>query len=215
MTPTLVVMAAGIGSRYGGLKQLEPVGPHGETILHYSLYDAVQAGFGKVVFIIREELREPFEEVFGRFLGSAATVAYAYQRLDAHTDNVTVPEARQKPWGTAHAVLCARDHVTDPFAVINADDFYGRGGFAQVGTFLANGDPASTTCAMVAYRLKNTLSAHGHVSRGVCECKGRRLHRVVERTKIARTPGGIVYTEGDATHALTGEELVSLNLWGF
>lgn len=215
MTPTLVVMAAGIGSRYGGLKQLEAVGPHDATILHYSLYDAVRAGFDKVVFVIREELRPPFEEVFGRFLAGGAEAAYVYQRLDAHTDGFAVPGTRQKPWGTGHAVLCAEAEVDTPFAVINADDFYGRGAFDVMGAFLAQSDPATHTCAMVAYRLRNTLSAHGHVSRGVCECQGDRLVRIVERTHIAQTGGGIVYTDDSGAHPLTGEEQVSLNLWGF
>jgi dTDP-glucose pyrophosphorylase len=215
MKPTLVVMAAGVGSRYGGLKQLEPVGPNGETILHYSLYDAIRAGFAKVVFVIREELRPPFEEVFGRFLANTADVAYAYQRLDSQTGDFPIPQSRQKPWGTAHAVLCASEHISAPFAVINADDFYGRGGFDQIGAFLANGDPDSTLFAMVAYRLRNTLSIHGHVSRGVCECSGSRLRRVVERTRIATAPDGIFHTDASGTYRLTGNELVSLNLWGF
>ena len=214
---TLLILAAGMGSRYGGLKQLDPVGPSGEVVLDYSVADAIRAGFTRVVFVIREEFAEEFRRTVGQRFAGRIAVDYAYQRLDDLPAGFAVPEGRSKPWGTGHAVLAAREVVKEPFAVVNADDFYGRDAFAQLGRFLGRLDPAAARYALVAYRLKNTLSENGTVSRGICEVSDEgKLVSVREMTKIARTPNGAENREdaGQAV-ALSGEELVSLNTWGF
>ena len=217
--PTLVVMAAGIGSRYGGLKQVDPVGPAGEMILDYSVYDAVRAGFGKVVFVIRRDIETDFREAIGRRIEPRVDTDYAYQSLDALPEGRTAPGGRVKPWGTGHAVLCARDQVGGPFAAINADDFYGRGAFKAVGSHImslpAPGDVDEYS--MAGYRLANTLSEHGHVSRGVCEVSDDGfLERIVERTKIRRFDEGIRYQSEEGEWAsLPDEATVSMNIWGF
>jgi UTP-glucose-1-phosphate uridylyltransferase len=217
MKPTLLVLAAGMGSRYGGLKQIDPMGPSGETILDYSVFDALRAGFGKVVFIIRPDFEKDFRErIAARFAGRIE-VGFAFQTLDRLPAGFAVPAGREKPWGTTHAILCARDAVEVPFAVINADDFYGRDSYAQLGRYLATADDASTAYAMVGFTLKNTLSEHGTVARGVCRTDAAgRLTDIQELTKIAKLPRGAEHRGDDGvTVALTGEEPVSMNMWGF
>lgn len=216
--PILVVMAAGMGSRYGGLKQLDPVGQNGEIIVDYSVYDALRAGFSKVVFVIKEEHLQDFREVIGDRVAAHLPVEYAFQRLDDLPEGFTVPEDRIKPWGTGHAVLAARHLVDAPFAAINADDFYGAEGFAKIAAFLENVDNGKPyQCTMVGYKLENTMSENGYVSRGVCVEKNGMLETVVERTHIENRVGGPAYTEddGETWFSLPGDTTVSLNLWGF
>jgi NDP-sugar pyrophosphorylase family protein len=220
MQPTLLILAAGMGSRYGGVKQLDQFGPHGETIIDYSLFDAIRAGFGKVVFIIREELRDDFEEVFGQKLTGKIEVDYAIQALDSFVPAELGEVKRVKPWGTGHAMLCAKDHTQTPFAVINADDFYGLESFQLISDFLRT-DTNNNLHAMVGYEVKNTLSENGSVSRGVCavDADGR-LMSVVERTKIYVQEGGsteqqIVFEEGEGLTPLPPDTPVSMNFWGF
>jgi len=217
MKPTLLVLAAGMGSRYGGLKQIDPMGPSGETILDYSVYDAIRAGFGKVVFIIRPDFEADFRErIAAKFSGRIA-VGFAFQTLDRLPDGFTVPAGREKPWGTTHAILCARDSVDTPFAVINADDFYGSDSYATLGRRLATLTNADRAFCMVGFTLRNTLSAHGTVARGVCRTDASgRLTDIKELTKIARTPSGAENRADDGSvTALTGDEPVSMNMWGF
>lgn len=217
--PILVVMAAGMGSRYGGLKQIDPVGKNGEIIMDFSVFDAVQAGFSKVIFIIKEQLFEDFKEVIGDRVSKYVQVEYVFQKLDDLPEGFTVPEGREKPWGTGHAVLAARDHIDAPFVVINADDFYGGEAFKKIGAFLRNvkenGEKAHW--AMVGYHLKNTLTENGHVARGVCVEKDGMLDTIVERTHIEKREDGPAYTEDDGAtwHALDEDTTVSMNLWGF
>ena len=219
--PILVVMAAGMGSRYGGLKQIDPVGPSGEAILDYSLYDARRAGFETVVFIIKHEIEQAFKEAVGaRALRAGFEVRYAYQQLDKLPEGFTVPEGRVKPWGTAHAILVAEQAIGDaPFAVINADDYYGPQGFKLVYDYLStHADGDRYAWAMVGFLLGNTVSANGSVSRGVCvtDAAGN-LHSVTERTCIAPYDGGIHYSEdgGESWTDLDENSVVSMNLWGF
>ena len=210
-------MAAGLGTRYGGLKQIDAVGPNGETIIDYSLYDALRAGFGKVVFVIRHYFEDAFrEKVSSKFDGLVQT-AYAYQELDACLGGFEPSTDRDKPWGTGHAILVARDVVDEPFAVINADDYYGPNSFETILGFIAAKDVSSNDYAMVGYRLRNTLSDYGAVSRGVCECDEQMfLMRIVERKEIEKHAGGARYFDANGTeHPLTGDEIVSMNLWGF
>lgn len=220
--PILAVMAAGMGSRYGGLKQIDPVGPSGEAILDYSLYDARRAGFETVVFIIKPEIDEAFRASVGaRAEKAGLEVRYAYQTLDKLPEGFSVPEDRVNPWGTAHAILSAADVIDAPFAVINADDYYGPQGFRLIYEHLAKaetkaGSPAPW--AMVGFLLGNTVSANGSVSRGVCQLdEENRLVKVTERTRIETYEGGIHYTEDDgATWTdLPADAVVSMNLWGF
>ena len=218
--PVLVVMAAGMGSRYGGLKQLDPVGPHGQLIIDYSIYDARRAGFDTVVFVIKREHEAEFRAAIGDRLGGAMTVKYAFQALEDLPEGERVPEGRVKPWGTAQAVLAARHVVDGPFAVVNADDYYGPEGFRAVYDYLtAHPDGAAGyEYAMVGYRLENTVTEHGSVSRGVCrEDEDGYLERVTERTRIEKDGTAIRYTEdGGATWTvLPGDTVVSMNLWGF
>ena len=219
--PILVVMAAGMGSRYGGLKQIDPVGPSGEAILDYSLYDARRAGFETVVFIIKHEIEQAFQEAVGaRALRAGFEVRYAYQQLDKLPEGFTVPEGRVKPWGTAHARLVAEEAIGEaPFAVINADDYYGPQGFRLVYDYLcSHADGDRFAWSMVGFLLKNTVSANGSVSRGVCvtDAAGN-LHSVTERTCIAPYAGGIHYSEdgGESWTDLDENSVVSMNLWGF
>lgn len=213
MDLTLVVLAAGMGSRYGGLKQLDPVGPCGEIILDYSVRDALRAGFSRIVFVIRREMLDLFRETVGARYGGKVPVEYAFQELEPLPGGRVSPAGRTKPWGTGHAVLASASQVRGPFAVINADDYYGPSGFARLAAFLA--DAAAGHYAMVGYRLDRTLSDHGTVSRGICRDDGKGLLLdITERTAIARTPGGIV-AEGDPPVPLTGEEPASMNFWGF
>ena len=219
--PILVVMAAGMGSRYGGLKQIDPVGSCGEAILDYSVYDAHEAGFDTVVIIIKEAIRKDFMEcVDARLQDSPMEIRYAYQELDKLPEGYAVPEGRTKPWGTSHAVLCAKDEVNGaPFAVINADDYYGKEGYKVIYDFLAShGDDEKYRYCMVGYELGKTVTENGSVARGVCESDADGYLTVVtERTKIEKYDGGIHFTEDDgATWTdLTADTIVSMNLWGF
>jgi len=217
MKPTLLVLAAGMGSRYGGLKQIDPMGPSGETILDYSVFDALRAGFGKVVFIIRPDFEEDFRKrIAVRFAGRLG-VGFAFQTIDQLPAGFRVPAGREKPWGTTHAILCARDAVDAPFAVINADDFYGQDSYAVLGRYLRGLDAGSTAYSMVGFTLKHTLSEHGTVARGVCQTDASgRLKDIQELTKIAKLPRGAEHrAEDGSVVGLTGEEPVSMNMWGF
>jgi UTP-glucose-1-phosphate uridylyltransferase len=214
VTPTLLVLAAGMGSRYGGMKQIDPVGPDGETIMDYSIFDARRAGFGKVVFVIRKEIEKPFKETIGTRFEKRIAVEYAFQELAKLAPGFSLPEGRTKPWGTTHAILMAAGVIHEPFAVINADDFYGTGSFAALARHFQSGSP---DCAMVGYVLRNTLSEFGAVARGVCQVSGDGfLEQVVERKSIERDGKNIVDTDsaGQVTR-LSGDEVVSMNMWGF
>ncbi len=215
MEPTLVVLAAGMGSRYGGVKQIDRFGPSGETILDYSLFDAIRAGFGKVVFIIRKEIEADFREVFDHNLSSRIEVEYAYQSNDLQFEGINNVPERTKPWGTGHAVLCAQKAISGPFAVINADDFYGRDGFMKMADFLTNNTDSSVH-SMVGYELPKTLSEFGSVSRGVCEADGQDyLKSITERTNVFAEHGKIISEEGDSRIELSPDSPVSMNFWGF
>lgn len=215
--PTLLVLAAGMGSRYGSLKQVDKLGPSGETITDYSIYDAIRAGFGKVVFVIRKSIEADFKEVFSKY-NDKIEVDYAFQELDNIPAGISVPNERQKPWGTGHAVMVAADKINAPFAVINADDFYGAQSFKVIADYLiANQASVKDTYSMVGFVLENTLSEHGHVSRGVCQTNtSGHLTDVQERTQIQRIDGNIVFKDSDESWVpLTGKEIVSMNFWGF
>ncbi|HOO83577.1 MAG TPA: sugar phosphate nucleotidyltransferase [Prolixibacteraceae bacterium] len=215
MKPTLVILAAGMGSRYGGLKQLDEVGPNGEAIIDYSLFDAIRAGFGKVVFIIRHDFEEAFKERFDKKLAGKIDVEYVFQELNALPEGFAVPDGREKPWGTGHAILAAKDAVHTPFASINADDFYGYEAYATCADFLAN-KASEKQYAMVGYRLDNTLSDNGSVSRGLCITNDKnKLVDIDELTKITKENDGVFYYRNDEKHALKGSETVSMNFWGF
>ena len=214
-TPTLVILAAGMGSRFGGLKQITAVDPFGHAIIDFSLYDAYQAGFRKVAFIIKHAIEDDFKARIGRRMERYFDVRYVYQEIDMLPAGYSVPADRKKPWGTAHAVLCAVDAVDGPFAVINADDFYGRGAFETIYRFLAADGP-DTSHAMVAYLLRNTVTEHGTVARGICQVEDGLLTDVVERTKIAKRGDDAAYTEdGETWVPLSGDCKVSMNFWGF
>ncbi len=216
MKPTLLVLAAGIGSRYGGLKQADSIGPHGETILDYSIYDAARAGFGKVIFVIRKAIEIDFKEKFeGKFEGKIK-VEYAYQEIDTPIDGVKKYPDRKKPLGTGHAMLVAKKFIKEPFLVINADDFYGYSAFKQMADFLTL-RCTPKNLGMVGYMLKNTLSENGSVSRGVCTVdENKHLTSVTERTKITREADNKIYFyEGDIKTELADDTIVSMNFWGF
>jgi len=215
MKPSLLILAAGMASRYGGMKQIEAFGPDGETIMDYSIYDAIRAGFGKVVFVIREEFAEQFKAIFEPKLKGKIETAYVYQHLDAHLDGYPRLSTRTKPWGTAHAVLCSEDSVAEPFAVINADDFYGRDAFEKAYSFLTEGC-TERNYAIIGYQLKQTLSSHGTVNRGVCSVNDSgNLTGVVERLNIAEQDGQILVEDGMEPKLLTEETIVSMNFWCF
>ncbi len=213
MKPTLLVLAAGMGSRYGGLKQIDPVGPNGETIIDYSIYDAIRAGFGRLVFVIRKDIEVQFREIIGSRFASQIAVDYVFQELDKLPAGFTVPPGRTKPWGTAHAILMAESAIQEPFAAINADDFYGAHAYRLMAEHLQSGTP---DYAMVGFILRNTLSEFGTVARGICQVDEQHMLRsVIELTKIAPSgTGAIDQAEGQVTH-LTGDEAVSMNFWGF
>jgi UTP-glucose-1-phosphate uridylyltransferase len=213
--PTLLILAAGMGSRYGGLKQIEPVGPSGEAMLDYSVYDAVRAGFGRVVFVIRRDIEDAFKRDVGSRFERRIEVGYAFQELDMLPEGFTVPEGRAKPWGTAHAILVAKDAVSTPFGVINADDFYGLDAYRVLAREL--GRSRGNEYCMVGFRLENTLSDHGAVARGICTAgEDGRLQDVVELTGISKTPEGAEHHDDDGSvRQLDGSEIVSLNMWGF
>jgi NDP-sugar pyrophosphorylase family protein len=213
-SPTLLVLAAGMGSRYGGLKQIEPVGPGGEAIIDYSIYDAMRAGFGKIVFVIRKEIEEPFKEFIGARFEKRIRVEYAFQELDKIPEPFKIPAGRTKPWGTTQAILMTEDVIHEPFAVINADDFYGAESFKVLAGHLTSG---SEDYAMVGFVLRNTLSDFGTVARGVCQVSDDGyLKSIVEMTSIARDGNGAKNTDGEGkVTSLTGNEAVSMNYWGF
>lgn len=216
--PTLLILAAGMGSRYGGLKQLDPMGPHGETVLDYSVFDALRGGFGKVVFVIRRDFEEEFRSKVGSKFDQRVPVEYAFQALDDLPEGFSVPEGRVKPWGTTHAVLAAEGVIDGPFAMINADDFYGEDAFAKLAANLNQLTPkdGKAQYSMVGFQLKKTLSEHGSVARGVCTSKDGKLATVTEMTKIVKTDDGARNEEDPANPVeLTGNELVSMNFWGF
>ena len=211
-------MAAGMGSRYGSLKQIDPVGPNGETIIDYSIYDAIRAGFGKVVFIIRKDIENDFRDVFISKLAGRIEVDYVFQELDKLPEGLNVPEGRVKPWGTGHAILMAAEKVKEPFAAINADDFYGAGAYKVMADYLMSLDEKSDTdFAMVGYDLHNTMSEFGSVSRGICHMDSNAwLSEVTEKTKIQYTNNGIadIQDNGETT-PLKETDIVSMNFWGF
>jgi len=216
MKPALLVLAAGLGTRYGGLKQIDPVGRHGQTLIDYSLYDAIRAGFGRVVFIIRHSFEDAFKSVVSSKFDRLVQTDYAYQELEAALGDFALPPGREKPWGTGHAILVSRDAIHEPFAVVNADDYYGVGSLQAMAAFLTD-EVRPDLYAMVGFVLRNTMSEHGAVARGITECDEHRfLKSIVERKGIERGPTGIRYLNTDgAVHTLTGEEIVSMNLWGF
>lgn len=217
--PTLIIMAAGMGSRYGGLKQVDKITDAGEIILDFSLYDAMMAGFDRVIFVIKEEHRQLFKELVDERAGKYMEIQYAYQKLDDIPKGEKIPEGREKPWGTAHAVLACRHLIKGPFAVINADDYYGPGGFIDLYDYLIeHKDGEKYSYCMVGYKLENTVTENGHVARGICDIDERGyLEKVTERTKIMRKDQGISYTEddGDTWIKLSENTIVSMNFWGF
>ena len=211
--PVLVIMAAGMGSRYGGLKQIDPVDREGHIIMDFSIYDAKKAGFEKVVFIIKKENEKDFKDAVGRRIEKVMDTAYVYQELDSIPEGFAVPEGRVKPWGTAHAILCAAGEIDSPFAVINADDYYGRSAFEKIYQYLEK-----YRYTMVGYRLINTVTDNGYVSRGVCALNEKNeLVSVTERTRIEKRGSGVAYSEdgGSSWTEIAGNTLVSMNMWGF
>jgi len=217
MNPTLVVLAAGIGNRYGGLKQMDGVGPSGETIVDYSIFDAARSGFDKVVFVIRRSIESDFREVFLDKLSKKIDVDYVFQEIEDVPAGLSVPPGRTKPWGTSHAVLVSRPKVRSPFAAINADDFYGLEAFQTMGGFLRGLGSADLKYSLIGYDLESTLSEHGAVARGVCDVDGiGTLRGIVERTHIEKTADGIIYQdEAGRRTPFHGRETVSMNFWGF
>jgi hypothetical protein len=215
MKPTLLILAAGMASRYGGMKQIESFGPSGETIMDYSIYDAIRAGFGKIVFIIRAEFAENFKAIFEPKLEGKIKTDYVYQDLRSFIGDYPIPAERAKPWGTAHAVLCARDAVKEPFAVINADDFYGRDAFEKAYTFLTS-ECRPETWSIIGYELLKTLSDNGTVNRGVCEVDGAgNLTGIAERLNISMQEGNIVCDDNASPRMLSRDAQVSMNFWCF
>ncbi len=218
MKPTLLVLAAGMGSRYGGLKQIDPVGPSQETIIDYSIYDAIRAGFGKVVFIIRHKFEKEFKEAIGNKFADKIAVEYVFQEVEKVPEGIVIPQTREKPWGTGHAILMAKDVIKEPFVVINGDDYYGHEAFSVMAKYLTSLTPEQQNqYAIMGYKVSNTLSENGHVSRGVCEVdKEGFLKSVTERTQIQPTEKGVVFKdEQGVEQLLSPETLVSMNFWGF
>jgi len=216
--PELVILAAGMGSRYGGLKQIDKIDDYGHIIIDYSIYDAIKAGFRDITFIIKKEIEKDFREVMDAHLaGKNVNVKYVYQELYKLPEGYEIPEGRVKPWGTAHAIACCKGIVEGPFAVINADDYYGAHAFEKIYQFLKNtNDEGKCHYAMVGYRIKNTVTEQGTVSRGICASdENGMLTEIVERTKIGTSNGKIYYTEDGVDTALDPDTLVSMNLWGF
>ena len=214
-SPTLVILAAGMGSRFGGLKQIRPVDEHGHAIIDYSLFDAYRAGFRRVVFLIKHEIEADFKAAVGTRMEKYFDVQYVFQQLDMLPEGYAVPEGRVKPWGTGHAVLCCRQALDGPFAVINADDFYGPGAYKAIYEFLAAERPESEH-AMVAYQLRNTVTENGYVARGICRVENGMLTGVTERTRIEKRGADAAFTEdGESWTPLSGDVPVSMNFWGF
>jgi choline kinase len=215
MKPTLLILAAGMGSRYGGIKQMDSFGPNGETIIDYSIYDAIRSGFGKVVFVIRKSFAEEFKNLFEPKLKGKIETEYVVQELNSFTEGFNIPEGREKPWGTAHAVLCAKEVINEPFAVINADDFYGREAFDKSVIFL-NEEVSPKKYCILGYELSKTVSENGSVSRGVCEVDFEgNLININERTKIFPENGKIYYIDNELKVPLPADTVVSMNFWGF
>ena len=215
MQPTLLILAAGMASRYGSMKQIQSFGPGGETIMDYSIYDAIRAGFGKVVFVIRKDFEQNFKSICEPKLNGRIKTEYVDQDLTDFTNGFEIPKERTKPWGTAHAVLCAGDVIKEPFAVINADDFYGRDAFEKAAKFLT-AEVAPNKYCIIGYELSKTLSENGTVSRGVCEVNAAgELMSINERTKIYRENDKIIYEESDSKHEVPENSKVSMNFWGF
>lgn len=216
MKPTLLILAAGMGSRYGGLKQIDKIGPSGEAIIDYSIYDAIRAGFGKVVFVIRPELEDDFRNFFGTKLDGKIDMEFVYQTIDNVPKGIEITTDRQKPWGTAHAILVAKDAINEPFAAINADDFYGADAYKTVADYFKTNQKSTDHC-MVGYQLDGTLSDFGTVSRGVCKTdENGFLQQIEEVTKIRKKDGDIGFEDADGSwRLLTGKEIVSMNIWGF
>ena len=215
MKPVLLVMAAGLGSRYGGLKQLDKIGPNGEIILELSSYDAIKAGFEKIIFILRTEIVEDFKELIGNKLSQFAEIEYVIQDINNMPEGFNIPTGRVKPWGTGHAILCAKDIVKSPFLVINADDYYGQESFKLMYDYLST-NTEENHHAMVGYKLKNTLSENGHVARGICTVEDGELKEIVERTKIIKIGESAFYTEDEKEWIeLDYNSIVSMNMWGF
>ena len=218
MKPTLLILAAGIGSRYGSLKQIDKLGPSGERIIDYSVFDAKKAGFGKVIFVIRKDIEKEFNEVFIKHLSRYIEIDYVFQELDNLPPGLVCPKERIKPWGTCHAVIVAASKIKGPFTVINADDFYGFEAFESVARFLKQGSTIqSHEYCMVGYKLKNTLSEHGLVSRGVCETDSENyLIKITERTQIGKKDGDIFFKDQSGNDILLHEDtIISMNCWGF
>ncbi len=216
MKPTLLILAAGMGSRYGGLKQIDKIGPSGEAIIDYSIFDAIRAGFGKVVFVIRKELKQDFREFFGNKLDGKIEMEFVYQEIDNVPEGIEITIDRKKPWGTGHAILVAKDAINEPFAVINADDFYGADAYRAIAEYF-NSNTNPNNHSMVGYQLGGTLSDFGTVSRGVCNTdENNFLHKIEEFTKIGIRNGDICFDDGTENwKPLTGTEIVSMNFWGF
>ena len=218
--PQLVIMAAGLGSRYGGLKQMAPVDPQNHWIIDYSIFDAVRAGFGKIILIVKPENEQLFRDTLGKRIGGAAEIEYVHQRPDILPDGFSIPEGRVKPWGTAHAVLCAKRAITAPFAVINADDFYGKDSFKILGDWLRAHEGKTGVCSIVGFELDNTLSENGKVSRGICYYdEEKHLTGVAEHVNVGKEEDGKVYGDntvtGETHLEVDGKALCSMNMWGF
>ncbi len=214
-SPILLVLAAGMGSRYGGLKQIDPVGPSGEIIIDYSIFDAVEAGFRRFVFVIKEENREAFDEILLSHLPKDLETMVVYQDLEDVPEGFTIPDGRTKPWGTTHAIQAAKEVIDAPFAVINADDYYGKEAYKTIFEFLSRDDVEPDHHAMVGFKIRNTLTEHGSVSRGVCMVENDQLVEIVERTKLFKEGDGARFEdEGKEVH-LDGDTVVSMNFWGF
>jgi UTP-glucose-1-phosphate uridylyltransferase len=215
MKSTLLILAAGLGSRYGGVKQIDKIGPSGESIIDYSVYDAIRAGFNKVVFVLNSKIIDDFKAIYEPRLKNRIQTEYILQELHDIPPSLPLNPERIKPWGTGHAVLVAKNYIHEPFAVINADDFYGAQAFQLISEFLSNSDNSSTTYAMVGFILKNTLSDYGAVSRGVCQTENGLLTDVVERTNIIRKEEQIIFHDHGDDIPIDPESIVSMNFWGF